>query len=728
MNKNLQKLNLALFTMLTGIGYINAQCPTPSSVTATPSSICAGASSSINATATGAAINWYTVGVGGTAIGSSASGANFGVTPGVTTIYYAESFVPPPVSNNTFTYTGTIQNYTVPVGVTQLTITAVGASGGSVNVNCSAIGGRGASVSGVFTVTPGQVLALLVGQKGFSNNADAGGGGGSFVVATPSTALLVAGGGGGASNNIGSCGTNLVGIDATLTASATASGNGLVAGGVNGNGGGASGGSGGGGGGFLTNGTGGSGTPASGGKSFLNGGAGGTGNNLDGGGFGGGGAGWFTGGNGGGGGGYSGGGTSSAQPFTGGGGGASFNAGTNQVNIAAVGLGDGTITITAPTVGGCTSAQRIPVTVTVTPNPTITVNSGAICSGKSFTITPSGANTYTITGGTATVSPLVNSSYTVTGTGIGGCAATNTVVSSVTVNANPTITVASGTACSGANYTIVPSGGISYTYSGGSSLVTPTVNTSYTVTGANAANCTNTAVATITVISTPITVNSGSICAGGSFTIVPSGATTYTYSSGSAVVTPTATSAYTVTGTGTNACVGNAISNVTVTPLPTVLVASSPTLICAGQAATLTASGATSYVWNTTSTLTAIVVSPTVTTNYTVTGNSNGCSKTATVSQNVSPCTGINSFVSTTSEINIFPNPSTGVLNIDLKSVSSENINIQIVNSIGAVVLSSSAKSNETKTVSIQNLANGIYFVKVLEGNSVISIQKVVKD
>ena len=64
--------------------------------------------------------------------------------------------------------------------------------------------------------------------------------------------------------------------------------------------------------------------------------------------------------------------------------------------------------------------------------PTIAVNSGVICAGESFTINPTGANTYTIQGGNAVVSPSINTTYTVKGTNAVGCLS-ETVTSSVNV-------------------------------------------------------------------------------------------------------------------------------------------------------------------------------------------------------------------------------------------------------------------------------------------------------
>ncbi|MBK9482336.1 MAG: hypothetical protein IPO02_10245 [Bacteroidetes bacterium] len=68
--------------------------PAPSPVTATPSTICLGDLSDLNAISVGNTINWFTVPSGGVSLGSTASGVNFPVTPGVTTTYYAESVNP----------------------------------------------------------------------------------------------------------------------------------------------------------------------------------------------------------------------------------------------------------------------------------------------------------------------------------------------------------------------------------------------------------------------------------------------------------------------------------------------------------------------------------------------------------------------------------------------------------------------------------------------------------
>jgi hypothetical protein len=78
---------------------------------------------------------------------------------------------------------------------------------------------------------------------------------------------------------------------------------------------------------------------------------------------------------------------------------------------------------------------------------------------------------------------------------------------------------------------------------------------------------------------------------------------------------------------------------VIVTATPTIAVTGSVQTICSGNTATITASGATTYSWNTGATTGAITPTLAVTTNYTVTGFNGTCSssKTSTITVNPSP-------------------------------------------------------------------------------------------
>jgi hypothetical protein len=123
------------------------------------------------------------------------------------------------VGQKTFGYTGSLQSWVVPDGITSITATLTGATGGAVAYYAA---GKGAIITTTLTVTPGQTLYFVVGQWGTSlntspgvapyggggasglrgGNAFAGAGGGLSGIFTGATisqanALAIAGGGGG---------------------------------------------------------------------------------------------------------------------------------------------------------------------------------------------------------------------------------------------------------------------------------------------------------------------------------------------------------------------------------------------------------------------------------------------------------------------------------------------------------------------------------------------------
>jgi hypothetical protein len=310
-----------------------------------------------------------------------------------------------------------------------------------------------------------------------------------------------------------------------------------------------------------------------------------------------------------------------------------------------------TYTVIGTSANGCVSSSFATSSVSVNAVPTITVNSGSICAGESFTISPSGANTYTIQGGNTIVNPTANATYTVIGTNADGCVSSSFATSIVSVNAVPTITVNSGSICEGESFTITPIGANTYTFSNGN-IVNPLVSTNYTITGTGSNGCVNSfgAVSSVTVNATPaITVANGAICPGNSFTLSPSGASTYTYSSGSAVVSPTSTSSYSISGTSAAGCISSnpAVATVTVSNTLSVVINGANT-VCDGQAINLTAGGATTYTWNTGATSSTIAPIPSTNTTYSVIGASGTCSNTAVITVTVNTLPTINATTSNT--------------------------------------------------------------------------------
>ncbi len=266
----------------------------------------------------------------------------------------------------------------------------------------------------------------------------------------------------------------------------------------------------------------------------------------------------------------------------------------------------------------------------------------------------------------------------------------------------PTITANSGTICAGQSFTINPSGATTFSYTGGSAVVSPTTTTSYTVTGFNTPGCVGTAVSSISVSSLPtVTVNSGAICAGQSYTLNPGGASTFTISGGNTVVSPTATTNYTITGTSTDGCQNSTVSSVTVNPLPVITVNSGT--ICSGQGFTISPSGAASY----TISGGASIVFPTSTTSYTVNGlSSENCASASNAISTVvvQNCTSIEELQH--NKLRVFPNPFSSIINLEVNS----KLTLTISDAFGKIIVKNTFENGDYK-LDLSSYANGVYFV-----------------
>lgn len=298
-----------------------------------------------------------------------------------------------------------------------------------------------------------------------------------------------------------------------------------------------------------------------------------------------------------------------------------------------------------------------------------------------------------------------------------------------TVSTPINISVNSGSICAGQSFTLIPSGAVTYTFSSGSAIVSPVITTSYSVTGTDALGCVSyPAVSTITVGTVPIIANTTStaVCIGNGVTLSGSGATGYSWSGGvfdNVQFFPTVTNTYTVSGTGPNGCNGSATVQVIVSPIPTVAVAGSSSIICTGQTATLTASGASSYSWSPGSIVGAqAIVSPTATTVYTVTGNNpGGCTDVSTLTLNVTICTGLVT-VSKEQNILIYPNPSDGKINIEI--VSWQSIKVKVFNSLSQLVYDSLVTPEHSQIE--LSAVPGIYFIMIYNEDQLLKQEKII--
>jgi hypothetical protein len=157
--------------------------------------------------------------------------------------------------------------------------------------------------------------------------------------------------------------------------------------------------------------------------------------------------------------------------------------------------------------------------------------------------------------GTITVLPTITTTYYLTITGTSYTCYDEAVVY---VNSKPPIDAGEDVSiCRGGSAILRVTGGISYSWSTGSTvdsiLVSPTVNTSYRVTGYDEKGCSNVDTVLVGMILPPISGGSNqTICRGSSTLLVGSGGESYSWSTGSEddsiIVSPTVTTTYRITG------------------------------------------------------------------------------------------------------------------------------------------------------------------------------------
>lgn len=358
-----------------------------------------------------------------------------------------------------------------------------------------------------------------------------------------------------------------------------------------------------------------------------------------------------------------------------------------------------------------------------------------ICPGTSSTLTANGSGngpftyTWSNAANTQNISTNVAGVYNVTVTNSSNCKAvqsyslgtSNTL--SLTTSSNPsTLCIGNGTNL--AIVTLSCVGASSYTWSTGSTALTttvaPSIPTTYTVYGA-IGTCTGLGTYFLNISISPTITSastSNSLCVGNTATLSANGASSYTWTTGfnnilvgtGAVitVTPGGTTLYTVRGNNPGCPTRTSTLNITTLPSPVVNISGSNSVICAGENLVLIASGANTYLWNNGTNTAIIILTPTTTSTYSVTGTgTNSCSRTSQITQSVNPCTSILKNTILSQAIQIFPNPSKGTFNI-----KSDNLcHIRIINQLGQTVKTITLNENNQFMCLISELSYGIYFI-----------------
>ena len=257
--------------------------------------------------------------------------------------------------------------------------------------------------------------------------------------------------------------------------------------------------------------------------------------------------------------------------------------------------------------------------------------------------------------------PISTNEYIVTGESTEGCFNTDTVL--INVNPLPNVDAGSSTSiCTGDSVQLNATGASTYIWTPSAGLsdpnipdpfASPTTVTTYTVTGTDTNGCVNSNSVTISLHNLPTATvsNDTIICNGDTAQLIASGGTNYIWSpadslSGTVISNPlawpSASTTYQVIISDANNCMDTAQVTVGVSNLPNVS-AGSDADICFSDTIQLNASGAATYSWSPTDSLSNAAIAnplawPSDTTQYIVTGfNALGCLYTDTIMINVNP-------------------------------------------------------------------------------------------
>ena len=157
-------------------------------------------------------------------------------------------------------------------------------------------------------------------------------------------------------------------------------------------------------------------------------------------------------------------------------------------------------------IGTCTGISTYFLNISISPTITSASTSNSLCVGSTATLSANGASSYTWTtgfnntlvgtGAVITVTPGGTTLYTVRGNNPGCPTRTSTL--NITTLPSPVVNISSSNSlvCAGENLVLIASGANTYLWSNGANtaiiIVTPTTNTTYSVTGTGTNSCSRT--------------------------------------------------------------------------------------------------------------------------------------------------------------------------------------------------------------------------------------------
>ncbi len=284
-----------------------------------------------------------------------------------------------------------------------------------------------------------------------------------------------------------------------------------------------------------------------------------------------------------------------------------------------------------------------PATVTIAQGPSL-----LYCPNTTVNINVTGAG-QVIWSNSVTTNPLPVTSSSISTYSVIAQVGCLVGTASITVNTlSVSAAAVSNSICPGSAASFT-AGGNAFTYSwspgtqtGTNVSLFPTANT-VTLTATGSSGCAIITTVAINVLSPPVISIAGTqtTCAGYVATHTATGAQSYLWSDGTSGSTFTmlavSNTVIAVAGIGANSCTSSATASVVVNPSPIVNAVSASTAICPGNSLTFFGSGtAATYSWNGSATGPNLIVTPTISSTYTLAGSNNfGCISTKTLALTV---------------------------------------------------------------------------------------------
>lgn len=398
----------------------------------------------------------------------------------------------------------------------------------------------------------------------------------------------------------------------------------------------------------------------------------------------------------------------------------------------------GTYAVTVTSANGCTDNDAVNITIASYP----VVNLGAdtsLCGGSIILATSNAGNTFLWSNGSSLPFLTVTNSgtYSVTVTTPQQCTKSDTVV--VAINTAPTVSLgADTTQCGGSILldagTANAANTITWNTGANGQTISATQTGTYSVVVTTPQNCSATDSVNVTINALPaVNLGADTTQCGGDISLDAENAgATYAWSTLETTqkIMVDTTGSYSVVVTSSAGCTATDAINITINSIPTVTFSLPADTLCSNAPAislSATPNGGTfsgtGVSGNSFNPATAGLGTKTVTYNYT---DNNGCSASASDNLLVVVCTGLEE--TTETGFSIYPNPSSGIVYVDLSAFKNTAVSVDVYNAEGRLVSRASIMVNEpVHTLNLREYAQGVYVVKVVTEGSAFTRRLVIE-